>query len=227
VTESAVPVVTRVLLVRHGQSVANAGGKTTDHVFNPLTELGHAQAREFADRLDCKPTLFVVSPFQRAQQTAEPLRERFPDVPVEEWPIHEFTFLEPSRHSNTTEEDRQPYVKAYWENQDPEFADGPGAESFTQFLDRARDAIRRLAMANPGGCVVVFTHGFFMQAFRLALLFPDASDAELRSNFLRFHLINFIQNTDSLEFEVRDGKIRIVGQPNLAGFTLQGETPNA
>jgi 2,3-bisphosphoglycerate-dependent phosphoglycerate mutase len=227
VTESALPVVTRVLLVRHGQSVANAGGKTTDHVFNPLTELGHAQARKFAGRLDCKPTLFVVSPFQRAQQTAEPLRSRFPDVPVEEWPIHEFTFLEPSRHSNTTEEDRQPYVRAYWEKRDPGFADGPSAESFTQFLDRAREAIRRLAEADLGGCVVVFTHGFFMQAFRLALLFPNASDAELRSNFLRFHLVNFIQNTDSLEFEVRDGKIRIVGQPTLAGFTLQGETSHA
>ena len=226
-TDSVSPVTTRVLLVRHGQSVANAGGRTTDHVFNPLTDLGHTQARAFADRLDCKPTLFVVSPFQRAQQTAEPLRERFPDVPVEEWPIHEFTFLEPSRHSNTTEEERQPHVQAYWEKRDPGFADGPGAESFTQFLDRARDAIRRLAKANPGGCVVVFTHGFFMQAFRLALLFPKASDAELRLNFLRFHLVNFIQNTDSLEFEVRDGKIRIVGQPNLAGFTLQGETPNA
>jgi probable phosphoglycerate mutase len=227
VTEHASPVVTRVLLVRHGESVANAGGRTTDHVFNPLTELGHTQAKKLADHLDCRPTLFVVSPFQRAQQTAEPLRERFPDVPVEEWPIHEFTFLEPSRYSNSTEEERHPHVKAYWERQDPGFADGPGAESFTQFLDRARDAISRLAKASPGGCVVLFTHGFFMQAFRLALLFPKATDAELRLNFLRFHLVNFIQNTDSLEFEVRDGKIRIVGQPNLAGFTLQGETPNA
>jgi 2,3-bisphosphoglycerate-dependent phosphoglycerate mutase len=227
VTEYTSPVVTRVLLVRHGESVANAGGRTTDHVFNPLTELGHTQAKKLADHLDCRPTLFVVSPFQRAQQTAEPLRERFPDVPVEEWPIHEFTFLEPSRYSNSTEEERHPHVKAYWERQDPGFADGPGAESFTQFLDRARDAILRLAKASPGGCVVLFTHGFFMQAFRLALLFPKATDAELRLNFLRFHLVNFIQNTDSLEFEVRDGKIRIVGQPNLAGFTLQGETPNA
>lgn len=226
-TASASPAVTRVLLVRHGESVANAGGRTADHILNPLTELGHTQAREFADRLDCKPTLFVVSPFQRARQTAEPLRERFPEVPVEEWPIHEFTFLEPSRYSNTTEEERHPHVKAYWERQDPGFADGPGAESFSQFLDRARKAIRRLAEANPGGCIVVFTHGFFMQAFRLALLFPDATDAELRSDFLRFHRINFIQNTDSLEFEIRDGKIRIVGQPNLAGFTLQGERSNA
>jgi probable phosphoglycerate mutase len=218
---------TKILLVRHGQSVANAGGKTSDQVSNPLTELGRTQSRALADRLDCKPTLFIVSPFQRAQQTAEPLRERFPDVPVEEWPIYEFNFLESDRHKNTSEEDREPHVQAYWHRMDHEFLDGPGAESFMQFLDRAREAIRRLVSRNPGGCVVLFTHGYFMQAFRLVLLFPNATDAELFSNFRRFHLINFIQNTDSLEFEVSDGKIQLIGQPNLSGFTLQGAPSNA
>lgn len=226
-TERASPDTTRVLLVRHGQSVANAGGKTEDHITNPLTDLGRMQSRDFAERLDCKPTLFVVSPFLRAQQTAEPLRQRFPDVPIEEWPIQEFTFLEPARYTNTCEEDREPHAFAYWQRQDPAHVDGPGAESFVQFLDRARDAIHRLVTANPGGCIVIFTHGFFIQAFRLVLLFPNASDAELMSNFQRFHLVNLIQNTDSLEFEIHDGKIQLIGQPRLAGFTLQGETSHA
>jgi hypothetical protein len=66
-----------------------------------------------------------------------------------------------------------------------------------------------------------------MQALRLVLLFPKATDAELMANFLRFHLVNFIQNTDSLEFEVRGGKIQLIGQPRLASFTLQGETSHA
>ena len=209
---------TKVLLVRHGQSLANAGGKTADHDTNPLTELGRMQSRDFADRLDCKPTLFIVSPFLRAQQTAEPLRQRFPDVPVEEWPIQEFTFLDPARHKGTSEEDRQPNVMSYWQRQDPTFIDGPGAESFTQFFDRAREAIRRLVNRNPGGCIVIVTHGYFMQAFRLVLLFPNATDAELFSNFRRFHLINFIQNTDSLEFAIQDGKIQLIGQPPSDGF---------
>jgi 2,3-bisphosphoglycerate-dependent phosphoglycerate mutase len=227
VTENPSHAATKVVLVRHGQSVANAGGKTVDHIINPLTDLGRRQAQEFAARLDCQPTLVVVSPFLRAQQTSEPLRQRFPAVPVEEWPIQEFTFLEPARHSNTTEEDRQPYVEAYWKRHDARIADGPGAESFTQFLERAREAIRRLLRTPPGGCIVLFTHGFFMQAFRLVLLFPNATDAQLMANFLRFHLVNTIQNVDSLEFEVRDGKIQIVGQPSLLGFTLLGETSHA
>jgi probable phosphoglycerate mutase len=227
VTEDTSTAVTRIVLVRHGQSVANAGGKTADHIVNPLTDLGLMQSRDFADRLACKPTLIVVSPFQRAQQTAEPLRQRFPDVPVEEWPVQEFSFLNPAHHANTSEEDRQPHVLDYWQHQDPAFVAGPGAESFTQFLDRAREAISRLVTTKPGGCIVIFTHGFFMQAFRLVLLFPSATDAELMSNFRHFHLVNFIQNTDSLEFEIRDGKIKLIGQTRPSGFTLQGETFHA
>ena len=221
-TERASPAATRIILARHGESVTNAGGRAADHVSNSLTELGRAQAREFAERLDCRPTLVVTSPFLRAQQTSEPLRQRFPDVPVEEWPIHEFSFLNPALHRGTSEADRESHVVAYWQRENPAYLDGPEAESFTLFLDRAREAIRRLGNSDPGGCVVVFTHGFFMQAFRLVLLFPNATDAELMANFQRFHLLNFIQNVDSFEFEVRDGRIQLIHPAHQTDFKLQG-----
>jgi broad specificity phosphatase PhoE len=231
-TEPASSEATRIILVRHGQSVTNAGGRSADQVSNPLTELGRAQSREFAERLDCKPTLFVTSPFLRAQQTSEPLRQRFPDVPVEEWPIQEFSFLNHSLHKGTSEADREPDTVAYWQREDPAYVGGSGAESFTQFLDRAREAIRRLVTRDPGGCIVVFTHGFFMQAFRLVLLwlvllFPNATDAELMANFQRFHFLNLIQNIDSLEFEVRGGKIQWIGPAHQTDFTLQGAKSHA
>ena len=221
-TEPASPASTRIILVRHGQSVTNAGGRAADQVSNPLTELGRAQAREFAERLDCKPTLLVTSSFLRAQQTAEPLRQRFPEVPVEEWPIHEFSFLNPALHKGTSEADRESHVVAYWQREDPAYSDGQEAESFTFFVDRAREAIRRLIHSKPGGCVVVFTHGFFMQAIRLVLLFPNATDAELMANFQRFHFANLIQNIDSLEFKVHNGKIQLIEPLHQTDFTLQG-----
>jgi 2,3-bisphosphoglycerate-dependent phosphoglycerate mutase len=227
VTEPASPVVTRILLVRHGQSLANSGGKTMDPDTNPLTDLGRAQAKDFAERLDCWPTLIVTSPFLRAQQTAELLRRRFPEVPVEEWPIQEFTFLEPSQYRNTSEADREPYIFDYWQLRDYAYVDGPGAESFSMFLDRARETVRRLVDRAINGCVVLFTHGYFMQAFRMVLLFPNATDAELMANFRRFHFVNLIQNVDSLEFEVRNGKIQLIGQSYLKSFALQGENTHA
>lgn len=225
--DSAPSRTTKILLVRHGQSVANAGGIPPDHITNPLTDLGLAQATAFAEAVSCAPTLFLVSPFLRARQTSEPLLQRFPNVPVHEWPIHEFTFLQPGRHNGTSEEQQMPHILAYWRRADPAHLDGPGAESFTSFLDRARDAIQRLisiASEAPGGCVVLFTHGLLMQAFRLLLLFPHATDAELMANFQRFHFAHFIENTDALEFEVRDGTIHPIGQPHLTAFTLQGDS---
>jgi len=226
-TEAASPAATRIILVRHGQSVTNAGGRSADQVSNPLTELGRAQAREFAERLDCKPTLFVISPFLRAQQTSEPLRQKFPDVPVEEWPVQEFSFLNPALHRSTSEADREPHVIGYWQREDPAYIESPDAESFTLFLDRAREAIRRLVARDPGGCIVIFTHGFFMQAIRMVLLFPEAADAELMANFQRFHLLNFIQNIGSIEFEARDGKIQLIGPAHQTDFTLQGAKSHA
>jgi 2,3-bisphosphoglycerate-dependent phosphoglycerate mutase len=226
-TNSGSAKTTRIILVRHGQSVANAGGAAPDHITNPLTELGRAQAKAFADSFDCTPTLFLHSPFLRTRQTAEPLLQRFPDVPVEEWPIHEFTYLEPSRHNGTKEAQQMPHILKYWERPDPSYLDGPGAETFTQFLDRARSSIQRFAQLPPGGCVVVFTHGFMMQAIRLLLLFSDATDPELMTNFRRFHESNFIKNTEALELEIRGGRIELVGQVHLKAFTLLGETSHA
>jgi broad specificity phosphatase PhoE len=226
-TEPASPASTKIILVRHGQSVTNAGGRAADQVSNPLTEFGRAQSRQFAERLDCKPTLFVTSSFLRAQQTSEPLRQRFPEVPVEEWPIHEFSFLNPALHRGTSEADRESHVAAYWQREDPAYRNGPEAESFTLFLERAREAIRRLAGSDPGGCVVVFTHGFFMQAIRMVLLFPNATDAELMANFQRFHLLNLIQNVETLEFEVREGRIQMITPSHQTDFTLQGATSHA
>ncbi len=225
-TESATPV-TKILLIRHGQSLANSGARTEDQNSNPLTECGRQQANDLVDRIGCKPALIVVSPFLRAQQTAEPLRKRFPDVRVEEWPVQEFTFLDPALYRNKTEADREPYTVSYWQQGEASYVAGPGAESFVSFLDRARETIRRLIERNPGGCVVIITHGFFMQAFRLLLLFPDATDNELMANFRHFHYVNFIHNVDALEFELCGGKIRLVGQSLPASFTLQGETSHA
>ena len=66
-----------------------------------------------------------------------------------------------------------------------------------------------------------------MQAIRLLLLFPNATDAELMANFRRFHYLNLIQNIDSLEFEVHDGKIQLVGPSHQTDFTFQGAKSHA
>ena len=77
----------RATLIRHRQSTGNAGLPCHDLARIELTELGWEQAREAAASWTETPSLIVCSPFLRTQQTAAPTVERFPDVPVEVWPI--------------------------------------------------------------------------------------------------------------------------------------------
>ena len=180
-------------LIRHGESAANAGIATTDPATIPLTSVGRGQAQQVATAFPQRPDLIVVSPYLRTRQTAEPTMRHFPDVPVETWPVQEFTYFAPGRCIDTTAEQRRPLVQAYWDRCDAGHADGEGAESFSVMLDRVRDLQHRLA-THPADCIVVFTHGQVMQALRLLDMHPAAGDRELMARFLEFDRQSPVQN---------------------------------
>lgn len=92
----------QVRLIRHGESAANAGEASPGHATIPLTPKGVEQAYSVANSVTGAPDLIVASPFSRARATAMAAVAKFPDVPYEIWPIHEFTYLEPTRCVNTT-----------------------------------------------------------------------------------------------------------------------------
>lgn len=129
------------------------------------------------------PSLIVTSPFLRTQQTAAPTIERFPDVPVEVWPIEEFTYLQPSRWNGTLAADRAPHLVRYWSKADPAYCDGDAAESFGTLLRRAEAALARLAALPSPGPVYVFSHGQFIQAVRAVVTERELDD---RGKMLRF-----------------------------------------
>ena len=182
-----------VHFVRHGESAANAGTATSDPALIPLTEKGWEQARAVAESFDQAPSLIVTSPYERAADTAKPTIQKFPGVPVEVWPVEEFTYLSPSRCANTTAADRKPWVDSYWLSADPEFTDGPGTESFAGLIQRARECLRRLN--GMTGYVAVFGHGQFIQAVRwLVTESPERIDSEAMRAFRSFDLINAIVN---------------------------------
>lgn len=153
-------------IVRHGESVANAGGVTegaTSEV--PLTKLGYRQARDVADRIQKCPDRLVTSPFLRARQTAVPVLNRWRFVPFEVWPIGEFTYLAPARVRGTTRAERVPLVEEYWDRCDPSYVDGEGAESFSAFMERVEEFAVRIT-DRPGWTVAV-GHGQFFGAYQL------------------------------------------------------------
>ena len=154
----------RHLLIRHAESAANAEQTTTDPAGIRLTPEGRASAVRFAQEYDGPtPSLIAFSPYIRARETAAPFVQMFSGVRLEEWPVHEFTYLDPARCGTSTAPERRPLVEAYWTRATAGFEDGPGAESFAGFLQRVGEAMDRLAGLEERA--VVFTHEMVMKAF--------------------------------------------------------------
>ncbi len=189
---------TRVICCRHGQSVANAGAATSDPLAIPLTELGLRQAEEVAQQWHGEPGLIVVSPAERARATAAPTIRRFPEAPHEEWPIHEFTYLNRARCVGTTGAQRRTWVEAYWTKADPTFCDGAGAESFLDFLVRVHGALSKLSEVHfEDRPVLLFGHGQFINAVRWRL--ADACSPQDMLRFRKFDLGNPVEHCAPIE----------------------------
>ena len=155
-TDPATSAVTRIILVRHGESVANAGGKTPDHI-RIFIKVGCAQSSDFAQRLDCVPTLLVTSSFpsraadRGAGAAAVPRRSH-----SESGPSMNSTFW--SLRATTTRLRRTANPTSSTTGGGSILNSSMAREAvFSLFLDRAREAVHRLESQNPGGCVVIFT----------------------------------------------------------------------
>lgn len=155
-------------LIRHGQSTANAGMRATGQNRTPLTALGRRQASKVAELVNRPPDLLIVSPFERALASAQPIRDRWPRTPCETWPIQELTYLSPERCRGTTAEARRPWIETYWDLCDPGYRDGPDAESFESFMSRLLDFQRRL-LSYQDDFTVVVGHGQFFRAYLMGL----------------------------------------------------------
>jgi hypothetical protein len=63
----------QIFIVRHAQSAANAGGRSTDSAIIPITSTGAYQAQSVADLVSDRPRVIAGSRYLRTVQTAEPL----------------------------------------------------------------------------------------------------------------------------------------------------------
>jgi broad specificity phosphatase PhoE len=201
-----------VRFVRHGESLANAGGVTSEQHAIPLTDLGRAQALAFAEALDAAPDLFITSPFIRAYDTATPSAARHPEVPLEVWPVHEISVLAPARCINTTSPQRLPMVEAYWGAADPTRRDGEGAETYAEFVARVRAALTRLAALPAPQRVLVFSHGQFMNGvlWEITMGGLEVTPESMRA-FRAFHTTQPIENIKGFTARWDGVKWEIIG----------------
>ncbi|WP_020471662.1 histidine phosphatase family protein [Zavarzinella formosa] len=196
-------------LFRHGESLSNAGEATSGYSTIPLTERGHSQAQAIVGVCP-QPARIVLSRYTRARQTAEPMLARFPDIPTEEADIHEFTYLEVGRFDNTSLAQRKPWVDSYWSKLDPEYCDGPEAETFVEFLTRGRDFLDRAA--SWSGDTVAFSHEQFIRVLLLLTMSGwIKSPAELMRRFYAMRMGLPIPNASLVRMEWNQGRWWIGG----------------
>lgn len=190
-----------ITLVRHAESAANAGLASSDPGLIPLTEKGQAQAVAFAQTITEPPAIIITSPFSRAIDTSKPAVAIFPGMPVEQLDIGEFTYLDPASCIGTTAGDRKARVDAFWEDANPDYLDGPGAESFGGFIHRTAVALEHLRGIK--GSAIVFGHGQVMQAMRWLLhQAPEGIDSDAMRDFRQYDLDNPIGNCESIALEL-------------------------
>jgi len=159
---------TRLLMIRHGESYANADGLAGGPIGDGgLTPLGRRQAEALVARLVMSAELskasgFYTSALPRAIETGEILRAGLPRalVPVVDADLNEIS---------VGEGDGLPwaqYVERYgapdWDLE-PNALTAPGGESLLGFYERCRAAIERLVAAHPHQLVVLVSHGGFIE----------------------------------------------------------------
>lgn len=146
-----------LILVRHGQTAANAGGLLLGRADPPLTETGYRQARALAATLP-RAARIVSSPLIRARQTAAVLAGAacvVPDATAVEvdprWVEMDYGDLDGQPATALGEQSWQAW------RQDPDFVPA-GGESVAAVCARVRQACAELAGDAARGDVVVVSH---------------------------------------------------------------------
>lgn len=150
--------VTKLYLVRHGQSGGNAEGRFGGHSPTPLSELGLQQA-EITARALAKENINAIytSDLFRAVQTAEPLAKIL-DLPI----IKTSAFRERNvgvLEGLTFDESKAAHPKDYYAlvNRSVHHVITEG-ESYRQLLGRATGALHEVLHVHRGGRIAIFSH---------------------------------------------------------------------
>jgi 2,3-bisphosphoglycerate-dependent phosphoglycerate mutase len=171
-----VTAVTRIVLIRHGQTAWNVQGRIQGHTDIELNALGRAQAARLAQALHDEGLNAVVSSdLQRALSTAQALADPLGLAVHADSGLRERGFGAMEGLSFTQIDERHPEWALPWRRREPGF-EPPGGESLLQFQARCLAAAHRLAQQHAGQCVAWVSHGGVLD-----VLYRAAVGAELQA----------------------------------------------
>jgi len=150
---------TRVLLVRHGDTLASKDGRFTGSTDIPLSKEGRIHASELAVRLARYPVdAIYASSMQRARETAGFIAQ------VHGMEVTPVPDLREMNHGVWDGKTREEIVKLYGTEPIAEYDRDPfhfrpeGGESGEDVLKRAAPAMQKLVRAHPDQSIIVVAH---------------------------------------------------------------------
>ncbi len=164
---------TRLILIRHGETEWNAAGRFQGWADIPLSGLGLAQARALGRRFargELQADLVVASPLQRAIQTAQPVveaagapffvDERFKEINYGKWDGLTFRELKTTYGEEFLAFIREPHKNPF-----------PGDGCLQNVLDRVTEGLADLLCPeNAGKNLVVVSHAGIVRLSIFSLL---------------------------------------------------------
>jgi broad specificity phosphatase PhoE len=154
----------RLILVRHGETEHNRGGRTLGRADVPLNERGRAQARAVAASFTRPPAAIYASPLARAHETAAAIGGATGVTILPEPDLIEMDVGEMEHLTGAELRERYPEFLRLWLSGDAADARMPGGETLREVQARAWAAIERMGQAHPDGEVVAVTHNFVILA---------------------------------------------------------------
>ena len=150
---------TRILAIRHGETLWNVDSRIQGHLNIGLNDTGRWQAERLGMALkDESITAIYASDLSRAHDTALAVSRRT-GVPVQAEPgLRERSFGEFEGRTFAEIETELPEQAKRWRKRDPSFTPA-GGESLLMLEARVLSVAGRLAAQHPGEQIALFAHG--------------------------------------------------------------------
>lgn len=188
---------TTLLLVRHGQTTANASGLFAGALDVPLDELGQHQARQLGEAFRSIPIdVLISSPLQRARETARPIAEVTHLEPVIEPGFAEINFGEAEGLTIFDIVQQWPDIIPLLMDIDDMTLTWPGGERRSEFHARVLSTILATIERYTDKRVAAVCHGGVISSVMAHL-----EDGH-RNDYKRYH----VSNCSITQLEVRGDK---------------------
>jgi probable phosphoglycerate mutase len=153
------PEATKLIIIRHGETVDNAARRSQGQLPGKLNERGIAQAQATAQRLqNVDSSAIYSSDSERAHHTARIIAAATGNEIILDERLRERHYGVFQGHLHEELETLYPDIMKQYRSQDPDYA-VPGGESARDIYRRVVACAEDIAGRHPGEMVVITTHG--------------------------------------------------------------------